>query len=61
LASPDGATWQKIGPVLDMSKLSDDYGNFLHFTGAFVGLCAQDLRDARATADFDFFALTARD
>lgn len=60
-ASPDGATWQKIGPVLDMSKLSDDYGNFLHFTGAFVGLCAQDLRDARATADFDFFTLRGLD
>jgi xylan 1,4-beta-xylosidase len=57
LASPDGLDWQKIGPVLDMAKLSDDYGNYLHFTGAFAGLCAQDLNGTGAAADFDFFTL----
>ena len=54
-ASPDGKAWQKIGPVLDASRLSDDYGQGLHFTGAFLGLCAQDLNDHAATADFDYF------
>jgi xylan 1,4-beta-xylosidase len=56
-ASPDGQSWQNIGPVLDASKLSDDYGKGLHFTGAFVGLCAQDLGGTGLAADFDYFAL----
>ncbi|HEY3328456.1 MAG TPA: glycoside hydrolase family 43 protein [Capsulimonadaceae bacterium] len=54
-ASPNGETWQPVGPVLDASKLSDDYGQGLHFTGAFVGLCAQDLRGTKLHADFDYF------
>ncbi|MFE9642770.1 glycoside hydrolase family 43 protein [Streptomyces sp. NPDC006365] len=53
--SPDGTDWQAVGPVLDASKLSDDYGNRLRFTGAFVGICAQDLGGTRAPADFDWF------
>jgi xylan 1,4-beta-xylosidase len=57
-ASPDGIAWQTIGPVLDATRLSDDYGkNILHFTGAFIGLCAQDLAGTRACADFDYFEL----
>lgn len=56
-ASPDGRDWQRVGPVLDGSKLSDDYGRALHFTGAFVGLCAQDLGGTGATADFTRFEL----
>lgn len=56
-ASPDGSDWLDIGPVLDASKLSDDYGDRLRFTGAFAGICAQDLRGTRATADFDWFDL----
>jgi len=56
-ASPDGHNWQKIGPLLNASKLSDDYGQVLHFTGAFVGLCAQDLNGTRTSADFDYFEL----
>ena len=54
-ASPDDKTWQNIGPVLDMSTLSDDFGSTLRFTGAMVGLCAQDLGGMRAIADFDYF------
>ena len=54
-ASPDGKNWQTIGPVLDMTKLSDDYGAGLHFTGAMVGLCAQDVGGWKTAADFDFF------
>jgi xylan 1,4-beta-xylosidase len=56
-ASPDAVVWQPVGPALDASKLSDDYGRALHFTGAFVGLCAQDLGGTGATADFSFFEL----
>ena len=53
--SPDGETWQKIGPELDFSKLSDDYGSTLRFTGAMIGVCAQDVGGTRANADFDYF------
>jgi xylan 1,4-beta-xylosidase len=56
-ASPDGRDWRKIGPTLDASKLSDDYGRSLRFTGAFIGLCAQDLNSAKATADFDYLEM----
>ncbi|WP_406472315.1 glycoside hydrolase family 43 protein [Streptomyces sp. NBC_01615] len=54
-ASPDGAAWHDLGPALDASKLSDDYGDRLRFTGAFVGVCVQDLGGTRAAADFDWF------
>jgi xylan 1,4-beta-xylosidase len=54
-ASPDGRAWQNIGPVLDASKLSDDYGSTLRFTGAMAGVCAQDVGGTFARADFDYF------
>jgi xylan 1,4-beta-xylosidase len=56
-ASRNGREWRKIGPTLDATKLSDDYGKLLRFTGAFVGICAQDLNGAKATADFDYFEM----
>lgn len=59
-ASRDGEAWQRIGPVLEATKLSDDYGQGLHFTGAFVGICVQDLGGTRLHADFDYFSLSAR-
>eukprot|EP00667_Euglena_gracilis_P008709 EG_transcript_8833 len=43
-----------IGPVLDCSKLSDDYCRGWCFTGAFVGLCAQDLTGSGFHADFQY-------
>ncbi|HSV14998.1 MAG TPA: DUF1349 domain-containing protein, partial [Tepidisphaeraceae bacterium] len=57
-ASADGKSWQMICPVQDATRLSDDYGTGLHFTGAMVGVCAQDLGGTGATADFDYFTLT---
>jgi xylan 1,4-beta-xylosidase len=57
-ASPDGQDWQAVGPILDASKLSDDYGQGLHFTGTFVGLCVQDLNGMGTFADFDYFSFT---
>lgn len=56
-ASPDGTAWQVVGPVLDASKLSDDYGQGLHFTGTFVGLAVHDINGTRVVADFDYFTL----
>jgi xylan 1,4-beta-xylosidase len=57
-ASPDGVDWRTIGPELDATKVSDDYGSILHFTGAMIGICAQDLGGCKTTADFDYFKLT---
>jgi xylan 1,4-beta-xylosidase len=56
-ASPGGGAWRSVGPVLDATKISDDYGQGLHFTGAMIGICCQDLRGTRTAADFDFFDL----
>lgn len=56
-ASPDGRDWRETGPPLDATKVSDDYGSILHFTGAMIGICAQDLSGNRKTADFDYFEL----
>ncbi|MGW0820192.1 glycoside hydrolase family 43 protein [Streptomyces sp. NPDC002845] len=47
-----------VGPPLDFSKLSDDYGSKLRFTGAMAGIHARDLVDASFTADFRGFRLT---
>jgi xylan 1,4-beta-xylosidase len=47
-----------VGPALDASRLSDDHGDRLRFTGTFAGIHAWDLVDAAFTADFDGFRLT---
>lgn len=57
-ASPDGVDWQSVGPAVDATRISDDYGGTLRFTGAFVGICAQDLTQHAAVADFDYFELS---
>jgi xylan 1,4-beta-xylosidase len=56
-ASPDGKDWAQIGGVFDASKLSDDYGSTLHFTGTVIGLSCHDVAGQRAHADFEFFEL----
>lgn len=56
--SLDGTAWIPVGGVYDASKLSDEYLEYIKaegFTGAFVGLCCQDLSGRRQAADFDFF------
>jgi xylan 1,4-beta-xylosidase len=49
-----GGEWKKIGPVLNGAILSDDY-HHLGFTGAFVGMCCQDISGHRGHADFERF------
>ena len=49
-----------VGPPLDFSKLSDDYGSKLRFTGAMAGIHAMDLVGAAFTADFTRFRLVGR-
>jgi xylan 1,4-beta-xylosidase len=56
--SLDGDNWISIGSILDASILSDEYAEECgewYFTGAFVGLCCQDLSGQRLFADFGLF------
>ncbi len=53
--------WHPIGPELDATVLADEASDqgAGAFSGAFVGLCAQDLRDKAAWAEFDYLEYTA--
>ena len=51
----DGDSWEKIGSLLDAGKLSDEEAVGC-FTGAFVGLCCQDLSGRNQYADFEYFS-----
>ena len=55
--SLDGAEWSKIPVTLDYSLLSDEAGmaGGEQFTGAFVGMCCNDLTGGRLHADFARF------
>lgn len=58
--SIDGDTWQEIGGTLDASIISDDYvcNKFEYkaaFTGAFIGMCCQDVSGRGKWAYFDSF------
>jgi len=48
-------TWTPVGPELDFTRLSDDHGTMLRFTGAMAGIHAVDLVDTAFTADFTGF------
>ena len=52
--SPTGDQFSLVGPTLDASILSDDYGNHLDFTGTFVGMTCVDLTGMKALAEFQF-------
>jgi xylan 1,4-beta-xylosidase len=52
---PEGGPLAAVGPVFDASILSDEHCREGKFTGAFVGLCCQDLTGGRRHADFDWF------
>lgn len=56
-ASPDGQNWTPIGNTFDATKLSDDHGSVLHFTGTMIGLSSHDVSGQGAHADFEFFEL----
>jgi xylan 1,4-beta-xylosidase len=59
--------WIKAGPLLNAGILSDDYvrekGTWYRpaFTGAFVGLCCQDLTGNKIPARFDWFSYVEGD
>ena len=56
--SLDGTHFETAGPKVDATILSDDYfeetGHCM-FTGAFFGICCQDLAGDGCFADFDYF------
>lgn len=54
--------WTRIGPVLDHSVLSDEGGEGEHanFTGAFVGMAANDTSGQMMHADFSYFSYSSR-
>ncbi len=49
----------KIGPEFDTTILSDEYARPMGFTGAFVGVCVQDLQGQKAEAYFKNFVYIA--
>lgn len=53
----EGEDWQWIPNAFDASIVSDEAGpaGNPNFTGAFVGICCQDIAGTRLPADFDWF------
>jgi len=56
--STDAEQWNELPLVLDASLLSDEAGKGegAQFTGAFVGMCCQDITGGRHPADFAYFS-----
>ncbi|MEO1247300.1 MAG: glycoside hydrolase family 43 protein [Pseudomonadota bacterium] len=61
--SLNGTDWAEVPVTLDQSLLSDEAGmaGAEQFTGAFVGMCCNDLTGARMAADFAFFSYLGKD
>ena len=59
----DGQDWQWIAQQFDASIVSDEAGPpfYPNFTGAFVGVCCQDVAGTRQPADFEYFEYCERD
>ena len=59
----DGDEWRRLAGPLDASILSDEAAapGTPNFTGAFVGVCCQDLAGTRLPADFDYFVYRERE
>jgi xylan 1,4-beta-xylosidase len=57
-----GGEWSRLPGHLDASILSDEAAaaGSPNFTGAFVGVCCQDLTGAGHAADFDYFVYRER-
>jgi xylan 1,4-beta-xylosidase len=58
-----GDAWRMLPQVFDASIVSDEAGppTLPNFTGAFAGVCCQDLAGTRRPADFDYFEYRERD
>jgi xylan 1,4-beta-xylosidase len=60
--SVEGSGWQWLPGVFDASIVSDEAGppGNPNFTGAFIGMCCQDIAGTRLQADFDWFEYRER-
>jgi xylan 1,4-beta-xylosidase len=58
----NGNDWRWIPQIFDASIVSDEAGPpfYPNFTGAFVGMCCQDLSGERRPADFEYFDYVGR-
>jgi xylan 1,4-beta-xylosidase len=58
-----GQDWRALPQVFDASNVSDEAGppTLPNFTGAFTGVCCQDLAGTRRPADFDYFEYRERE
>jgi xylan 1,4-beta-xylosidase len=58
-----GDAWRVLPQVFDASIVSDEAGppTLPNFTGAFAGVCCQDLAGTRRPADFEYFEYRERD
>ncbi|MCR5154984.1 MAG: glycoside hydrolase family 43 protein [Lachnospiraceae bacterium] len=61
LEEGENAEFKTIGPKTDASFLSDEACNLGWFTGAMIGICAQDLTGSAKWADFDYFEVKDND
>lgn len=59
----EGQSWNWLPEQLDASILSDEAAapGSPNFTGAFVGMCCQDMAGTARPADFDYFEYLERD
>jgi xylan 1,4-beta-xylosidase len=59
----EGEKWRWLPEHFDASVLSDEAGppGPPNFTGAFVGMCCQDLAGTGHAADFNYFEYRERD
>jgi xylan 1,4-beta-xylosidase len=59
----EGGDWHWLPEQFDASILSDEAAapGTPNFTGAFVGMCCQDMSGTRLPADFDYFEYRERD
>lgn len=56
-----GDQWHRIGPAIDSTILADEFSDngAGAFSGSFVGICAQDLRDKSSWAEFSYLEYEA--
>jgi len=58
--STDGTNYKEIPYIVDVTTLSDDYGDPLGFTGAYVGVLSVDMCDKTSWADYHSFSYTPK-
>ena len=55
LYSLDGITFTQYGNDCDALRISDEHIDTSAFTGAFIGICVQDMSGFSKYADFEYF------